>query len=235
MWIPKGNYSSISACTVCNDVPQKILYTGLFVFYVWIEPNQNTNSVFIYCAVPRENSATENKQVISTYSPGTTCIKTRFMMTSSNWNIFRVTGPLCGEFNGPGEFPPQRPVTRSFDVFFDLRLNKRLSKQPWGWWFETPSWSSWRHCNVTSTLSPLFQYKTRMLKCHDTTFRGIFCSQFALGSIFDVFYQWPIIPISIRLTEIYRAILLVAFCCVEIRKRSIADVIQPVMMFTFEK
>ena len=55
------------------------------------------------------------------------------MMTSSNGNIFRVTGPLCGEFTGPGEFPPQRPVTRSFDVFFDLRLNKRLSKQPWGW------------------------------------------------------------------------------------------------------
>ena len=40
------------------------------------------------------------------------------------WNIFRVTGPLCGEFTGPGEFPAQRPVTRSFDVFFDLRPNK---------------------------------------------------------------------------------------------------------------
>ena len=53
-----------------------------------------------------------------------------FMMTSSNGNIFRVTGLLCGEFTGPGEFPTQRPVTRSFDVFFDLRLNKRLSKQP---------------------------------------------------------------------------------------------------------
>ena len=39
-----------------------------------------------------------------------------FMMTSSNGNIFRVTGHLCGEFTGPGEFPAQRPVTRSFDV-----------------------------------------------------------------------------------------------------------------------
>ena len=39
----------------------------------------------------------------------------------------------------PGEFPTQRPVTRSFDVYFDLRANKRLSKQSWGWWFETPS------------------------------------------------------------------------------------------------
>ena len=76
------------------------------------------------------------------------CIKlNQYMMTSSNGNIFRVTGPLCGEFTGPGEFPTQRPVTRSFDVFFDLRLNKRLSEQPWGWWFETPSWSLWRQCN----------------------------------------------------------------------------------------
>ena len=70
------------------------------------------------------------------------------MMTSSNGNIFRVTGHLSGDFTGPREFPPQRPVMRSFDVFFDLRLNKRLSKQSWGWWFETPSCPSWRHCNV---------------------------------------------------------------------------------------
>ena len=47
-----------------------------------------------------------------------------------------------------GEFPTQRPVTRSFDVFFYLRLNKRLSKQSWGWGFETPSRPLWRHCNL---------------------------------------------------------------------------------------
>ena len=69
------------------------------------------------------------------------------MMMSSNGNIFRITGPLCGEFTGPGEFPAQKPVTRSFDVFFDLRPNKWLCEQPWGWWFETPSWSLWRLCN----------------------------------------------------------------------------------------
>ena len=46
-----------------------------------------------------------------------------------------------------GEFPTQRPVTRSFDVFFDLRPNQRLSKQLQGWWFETPSRPLWRHCN----------------------------------------------------------------------------------------
>ena len=71
----------------------------------------------------------------------------KYMMTSSNGNIFRVTGHLCGEFTGPGEFSTQRPVTRSFDVYFDLRPNKWLSKQSWGWWFETLSCSLWRHRN----------------------------------------------------------------------------------------
>ena len=45
-----------------------------------------------------------------------------------------------------GEFPPQRPVTRSVDVSFDLRLNKRLSKQFCGWRFGTPSPPLWCHC-----------------------------------------------------------------------------------------
>ena len=79
------------------------------------------------------------------------------MMTSSNGNIFRVTGPLCGEFTGAGEFPAQRPVTRSFGDFFDLRPNKLLSKHWWGWWFETLSHPLWRHCNEISATSPRCQ------------------------------------------------------------------------------
>ena len=46
-----------------------------------------------------------------------------------------------------GEFPAQRPVTRSFDIFFDVRLIKRLSKHSRGWWFETLSHPLWRHRN----------------------------------------------------------------------------------------
>ena len=42
-----------------------------------------------------------------------------------------------------GEFPAQRPVTRSFDAFFDMPLNK----ERWGWWFETLSCPLWHHCN----------------------------------------------------------------------------------------
>ena len=102
------------------------------------------------------------------------CNLRHHMMTSSNVNIFRVTGHLCGEFTGPGEFPTQRPVTRSFGVFFDLRLNKWLSKQPWGWWFETPSWSLWRQCNEFGlVVSKIFEssefcyYDYSVSKCSD--------------------------------------------------------------------
>ena len=65
------------------------------------------------------------------------------------WIHFSALLALCAG-NSPviGEFPSQKPVTRSFDVFFDLSLNKRLSKQSCGWWFEMPSVSFWRHCNV---------------------------------------------------------------------------------------
>ena len=63
--------------------------------------------------------------------------------------IFSALLAICAG-NSPvtGEFPTQRPVTRSFDVYFDLRPNERLSKQWWGWWFETLSRSLWRHRNV---------------------------------------------------------------------------------------
>ena len=56
---------------------------------------------------------------------------------------------LCaGNSSVAGGFPSQRPVTRSFDVFFDLRLKTRLNEQSRGWWFETPSRPLWRHRNV---------------------------------------------------------------------------------------
>ena len=64
------------------------------------------------------------------------------------WKHFPCYCAICaGNSPVPGEFPTQRPVRRSFDVFFDLRLNKRLSKQSWGRWFETLSRPLWRHRN----------------------------------------------------------------------------------------
>ena len=68
-------------------------------------------------------------------------------MMSSNENFFSMA--ICaGNSLVTSEFPTQRPVMWSFDVFFDLRLNKRLSKQSWGWWFEMPLLPLWRHSNV---------------------------------------------------------------------------------------
>ena len=72
---------------------------------------------------------------------------------TSGWRRQMATFPvildLCAG-NSPvtGDSPSQRPVRRSFDIFFDLRLNKRLSKQSRRWWFETPLRLSWRHCNM---------------------------------------------------------------------------------------
>ena len=68
---------------------------------------------------------------------------------------------ICaGSSQVTGEFTAQRPVTQSFDIFFDLRLNKRLSKQSCGWWFETLSYPLWRHCNempLKHAMIPLIQ------------------------------------------------------------------------------
>ena len=78
-----------------------------------------------------------------------------WVLSSRSWwwshqkETFSVLLALCAG-NSPVtcEFPAHRPVTQSFDIFFNLRLNKRLSKQSWGWWFETPSSSLWRHSNI---------------------------------------------------------------------------------------
>ena len=72
---------------------------------------------------------------------------------------FSVLLAICvGNSPVTGEFPAKRPVTQSFDVFFDLRLNKRLSKQWWGWWYETSSRPLWRHLdeNMLTAVSDFF-------------------------------------------------------------------------------
>ena len=94
---------------------------------------------------------------------------TRFCSFHSWWRhqmeTFSALLAICaGKSPVPGEFPARRPVTRSFDVFFDLRLNKRLSKQSWGWWFETLLRPLWRQCNA-----PIVQYYFTGLGAISTT------------------------------------------------------------------
>ena len=121
-------------------------HTYLLIASNWVLLQNWQNSKKLSHAIKlRQNEA----KFVHFYKISNLCpASSKLMMTSSNGNIFRITCPLCREFTGPGELPAQRPVTQSFDVFFDLRLNKRLSKQPWDWWFEMPSWSLWRQCNV---------------------------------------------------------------------------------------
>ena len=94
---------------------------------------------------------------------------TRTMLTQmcSWWRhqmgTFSALLAICaGNSPVPGEFPTQRPVSRRSDVFFDLRLNIWLSKQSWGWWFETLSHPLWCHCNVKCALGKIWVHLTRL-------------------------------------------------------------------------
>ena len=80
-------------------------------------------------------------------------------MTSSNGNISASLAIYAGNSPVTGKFHSQRPVTRSSDVFFDLRPNKQLSKQWWGWWFETPLCPLWRHCHAIIDHQPAWPAK----------------------------------------------------------------------------
>ena len=86
-----------------------------------------------------------------------------YVLFSSWWRhqmeTFSALLAICaGNSPVPDEFPTQRPVTRGFDVFFDLRPGERLSKQSWGWWFKTPSHSLWRHRNVLQNIVPSWKW-----------------------------------------------------------------------------
>ena len=90
------------------------------------------------------------------------------------WKNFRDTGPLCGEFTGYRWIPLTKASDAEFWCF-DLCLNIRLSKQSWGWWFQTPSHSLWHHCNewmnlfVDRSIDVLwFFYQTFLCAMQDT-------------------------------------------------------------------
>ena len=110
----------------------------------------------------------------------THCYYTSLIMSwwRHQMETFSALLALCAG-NSPvtGEFPTQKPVTRSFDVFLDLRQNKRLSKQSWCCWFETPASSLWRHGNdrhqaqfplVSCSISSVYWSSPVMkLKCYN--------------------------------------------------------------------
>ena len=108
---------------------------------------------------------------------------------------FSALRAICaGNSPVPGEFPAQRPVTRIFDVFFDLRPNKRLKKQSWGWWFETPSRSLWSHCNdrdISWHKRDILQVVCALRRTQLVTkMQGLTSSILPLGSMDQVFKRF---------------------------------------------
>ena len=94
------------------------------------------------------------------------------------WKHFSALLALCaGNFPVTGEFPSRRSVTRSFNVFFALRLNKRLSKESCGWWFETPWRSLWCHCNGIGDI-----LVCKMYKCFGLALSLVSSNVFSSGS-----------------------------------------------------
>ena len=61
------------------------------------------------------------------------------------WNHFPRYWPFVRGLHRSRWIP--RTKASDAELWCFLRLNKRLGKQLWGWWFETPPWSLWRHCN----------------------------------------------------------------------------------------
>ena len=88
-----------------------------------------------------------------------------FMIASSNGNNFRVTDPLCREFTGHRWIPLTKDSDAELWCFLWSAPELTFSKQSWGWWFETPSCSLWRHCDVKNV--------------SDTHFWHVYCCQFS--------------------------------------------------------
>ena len=111
------------------------------------------------------------------------------MMNSSNGILSALLHVCAGISPVTDEFPSQRPVTRSLDVFFDLRLHKRLNKQWYDWGFETPSRSLWRHCN--------YHIKTQVM---GMTYKNVKFSLFSIG-IHIEYHKWQKVSFYFYLTQ----------------------------------
>ena len=92
------------------------------------------------------------------------------------WYFSALLALCAGNSTVTGEFPSQRPVTRSFYIFFDLRLDKRMSKQSRRRWFETPSRSLWHLCNGDLNL----RLKSDLEKCPISNLDILFKEKYAM-------------------------------------------------------
>ena len=114
---------------------------------------------------------------------------TKTMMTSSNGNIFRVTGHFMqGIHRSPVNSPHKGQWRGALMFSLIYALNKRLSKQSWGWWFETLP-HPWRHCNghlnlILSSTECLGRYFHNIVLGIKTFFHKKTCSQWVENESF---------------------------------------------------
>ena len=117
-----------------------------------------------------------------------------YMVTSSNGNNFRFPGPLCGELTGHRWIPRAKASDAELWCFLWSTPKKRLSKQSWGWWFETPSCSLWRHCNVSEQQSYnvcLINYEPLLLPCYGGIHTRLQPTHGSCNGIAK--HQWPLL------------------------------------------
>ena len=130
-------YSTINICDILTEIPLKFVPKG---------PINNISALVQIIVRPQPGDKPLSEPMIIRLPMHTYVTRSQWwcqpMETFSTLLAISVgNSPVTGEFHA------QSPVTRSFDVFFDLHLNKRLSKQSWVCWLEMPSCSLWRHCN----------------------------------------------------------------------------------------
>ena len=141
----------------------------VWVFYGGLESLMELSALcHTSCGIRKFHSAVCRQRVENTEIMTTTWWRHEMETFSALLAIFAGSSPATGEF------PAQRPVTQSFDVFCDLRLNKRLNKQSWALRFEKPSRPLWRHSN------------------------GHYRGRFSLTQSFDAFFD---LRLNIRLSK----------------------------------
>ena len=123
------------------------------------------------------------------------------MMTSSNGNFFRVTGPLCREFTAHRWISLTKASATDLWCFLWASLNKRLSKQSRHWWLEMPSHSLWRRCNSEFLHTPR----------SDSSFMGdVILTSFSFSVLIALITHWNLVMCQRNMLDVFNACCLTA-------------------------
>ena len=190
-----------SSASLCQDKGNDLLLPGFSIMGHREKPPVKFEAKYKQISF-RENSLGDIVWKMSPFC-WTVSAWRKIMMTSSNGNIFRVTG----EGNSPvtDEFPSQRQVTKSVVVFFDMR---QLSKPSRCQLFKTPSCSLWRQCNgcaklaVTTALpeviEPVFSFSTCLGGRWETVVHEERCRG-ELGEAFSTYCPMAIVAVILKI------------------------------------